>query len=141
MTINDEVTVGCLFVLTDTRLDERRILHGREAKCHVFACNDEPFIADDAFSCRGIKVRSASVVGDLETASLIAGDAVHEPSAVIGPNRKVSVIEARIPRGGAEEEDLLLGRANLVADCMRKDFCHPWSASEYIAIRLESIPV
>src|SRR5579864_4725822 len=99
MTIDDEVTVSRLLVLTDTRLDERRVLHPGETKPHVFACYSERLSADDTFFRRGIKVRSASVVGDLEAASLIAGNAIHEPSAMIGPNRKVSVIEAWISLG------------------------------------------
>ena len=37
MPIHNEVTVGSLLVLADTRLDQRSIFHRREAKSKIFA--------------------------------------------------------------------------------------------------------
>ena len=45
MPIDDEVVVGGIFVLADTRLEQRRIFHPRETVREIAAGRGETFIA------------------------------------------------------------------------------------------------
>src|ERR1700675_1147165 len=134
MAIDDEVIVGSLFVLADAALDQRCVLHTRKAECHVLAGVSQSLRIDGALAGRGVEFPSARVVSDLESASLVAWDAVHEASAMIGPDRQVLVVESGIAGRRAEEKYILFSRLNSAADGGRKELAHPGAAGEYVAI-------
>ena len=54
---------------------------------------------------------------------VVAGDAVNETVAMVGPDRQMCIGEAGVPGGRAEEEDILLGGANEIADGLRETVC------------------
>src|ERR1041385_8640653 len=84
MPIDDKMLVGGLLVLAHARFDERRVLQAREPVAEVLARDLERGGAGRALAAGGIERRAARVVGHLEAAPLVAGNAVHEALAVIG---------------------------------------------------------
>src|SRR5581483_2422210 len=106
MTVHDEMIVGRLLVLADSRLDERCVLHSRKAQAKVLANSAQPIGINHALAVSGIERWSSSVVGDFEAAALVSGNTVAETVAMLSPYGKVTVVEA-LSRGHAKEEDIL----------------------------------
>ena len=66
--INQEITVGGVFVLADARFDDGRIFQGGEAARDEFLRGSESFGAGYAGLCVGINARAVAIVGDFEAA-------------------------------------------------------------------------
>src|SRR5579859_4508829 len=120
MTVDDEVGVGRLFVLADSRLDQGRVFQGGEAKGDVLADFFQRLEIDDSFAIGGIEVGAASVVGDFESATIASGDAVAELAAVVGPDGEIGIAEASVSLARSEEKDVLLRGSDQSADRSRK---------------------
>ena len=134
MPIHDEVVVGSLLILADSRLDQRRVFHGRKAQGQVFAHGSQPVGIHYPLAVGGVEGRAAGVVGDFEAASLVAGNAVAEAVAVLGPNRKMAVVEVLLRRRHAEKEHILLGGTDAVSNGFGKQLAHPRAAGEHVTV-------
>src|SRR3954470_20252881 len=108
MAVDDEVTVRRLLVLTHTGLDQRSITKGREAERNIFANVFQRLRIDHALAIRGIEIRPARVIGDLESTAIAARNPITEIATMIPPDGNVGIMKARIAGGSAEEEDVLL---------------------------------
>ena len=75
MAIDDEVFVGGLLVLADARLQDWGALEIGETIREIVSRRFQGFGALDSGLGGRIDDRSSSVVGDLEAAPLVAGDA------------------------------------------------------------------
>src|SRR5581483_3299802 len=140
MTVHDEMIVGRLLVLADSRLDERCVLHRRKAQAKVLANSAQPIRVDHSFAVCGIERGPSCVVGNFEAAALVSGNAVAKTVAMLSPYGKMTVVEA-LSRGHTKEEDILLGGTNAVPDRLRKQFAQPWSAGEHVLIRRDCRPI
>jgi len=120
MAVDDEMTVRRLLILADTRFDQRCIFQGREAEGDVFTDILQRFGIDYAFAARWIEVRSAGVVGDLESTAIAAWDAVVKLATMICPHRTVRIVESCVSRRSAKEEDVLLGGADKITYRLRE---------------------
>src|SRR5215469_18858675 len=97
-----------VFVLADSRFQQRRILHAWEAERQIFTSYTQALPAHETLAMCGIEVWSTCVIGDFESTSLVARDAVHESSAMIGPDGDAFFLEAGVILRRAEEEHILL---------------------------------
>src|SRR6266536_4100089 len=139
MAVNDEVMVRSVFVLAHAGFNQRRILHSREPKAHIFPHRLEALGTGHTFACGRVKVRAATVIRDFEPASpifrrKISRNAVHETVALVGPHRKLLLRKAVVSGRWPEEEHILFGRTNLVANGVREKFSHPRSACKDILV-------
>src|SRR5712692_508711 len=135
--IDDEVIIRAVFVLADTRLQQRRVLQPRKSEAKVLADRLEPVGAHRAVARGGIEFGSARIIRNLEAAPFISGNAVNESLAMIGPYRQLGLREAIVTGGRAEEKHVLLGHAEAIANGPRKKFAQPRSASEDVLIGAE----
>src|SRR6202451_2531730 len=135
--VNDEVSVGGLLVLADAGFDQRRVFQRGEAEGDVFAGGAQCFFADNSFARSWIEGGAAGVVGDFEAAMVVAGDAVEEAVAMVGPDGQFGVGKAGVSGGRAEEEDVLPGGANQIADGLGKQFAQPRAAGEDVDVCFE----
>src|SRR5712691_9754366 len=83
-----------------------------------------------AFTVRRIEQWAARVVGDLEAAPLVAGDAVHEARAMIRPDGQRFLGEAPVAGGRSEKEDLLARGAHAVANSIGEQRAEPRPAGK-----------
>src|SRR5579872_2948545 len=137
MTIDDEVTVRRLLILAYAGLDERSIFQAGKAEGDIFADVFQRCGIDDAFAVGGIEVRAPGVVGDFESTAVAAGDAVTEFSSVVGPDWGVGIVKSGIARWSAEEEDILLGGTNEVANRAREQLPKPGPAGKDVEVGSE----
>ena len=98
MPVDDEVTVGGLLVLADAGFDERRVFQRREAEGEVFANVPQRLFIDHPLAVGRIEIRPPRIVGNFESATAAARDAVAEASAMIGPDGKMGVGEVMLSR-------------------------------------------
>ena len=141
MTVDNELAVGSLLVLADTGLDQRSIFQGREAEGQILADECQRLFADDPFSRSRIEGRAARVVCNFETAALVSRNAIKETAAMVAPHRHLAVVKASVARRCTEEEDVLLGGLNEIADSARKEFAQPGPAGEHVVVCSETRPV
>ena len=120
MPVEKKVAVRGLLVLADASLNQRRVFQGREAEADVFANFSQCLRTDHALSLRGIEVRPAGIVGNLESAAIAAGNAVAEFAAVIRPHGHRLIAEAVVASGRTKEENVLLGRSYQAPNSFRK---------------------
>src|ERR1700691_415615 len=137
MAIDDEMAVGSLLVLADARLDQRSIFHSGKAKSKIFANPLQGHLADNALATRRIERRTARVVCHFEAAAAAAWNPVEKTFAMVAPNRKMQVGEARISSGRAEEKNVLLGRTDNATQSFREQLAHPRAAGEDVVIGFE----
>jgi len=135
VSINNEVTVGCLLVLTNAALDQRGIFQTREAESEIFTNSFQSFRTYDTIVVSRIEFLAPCVVRDLESSTITSGNPVKEMIAVVCPHgqMRVSEVEAFAPHW-SEEEYVLFRGSNPTANRIRKELAHPWSASEYVNI-------
>ena len=103
------MTVGALLILADAGFDQWSVFHRRKAKGEIFANALQRGSADDSLAARGIEDGTARVIGYFEAATIASGNAVEEAVAVVAPHRNMSIGEAGVASGCAEEKDVLLG--------------------------------
>src|SRR3989449_2485178 len=132
--IDDEMLVGGFLVLADARLEQRRALESGESVRDIIAGNLQRRRSGRALTVRRIEQRAARVVGDLEAAPLVAGDAVHEARAMIRPDGQRLLGEAPVAGGRSEKEDLLARGAHTVADHVWEERAQPRAAGKDEAI-------
>src|SRR5712691_11805188 len=137
MSVDNEVVVRSVFILTNARLEQRSILQGRKAEGDIVAAGFQALDADCSFPRGRIKLRAAGIVGDFEASSFIAGNAIDEPFAMISPDRQLRFGEPVISGGSAKEEYVLLGGTNMIAHDFREQFSQPRPTGEHILIGLE----
>src|ERR1043165_6731043 len=130
MAVGDEMLIGGTLVLAHARFDERRVLQAREPVAEVLARDLERVGAGRALAAGGIERWAARVVGHLEAAPLVAGNAVHEALAVIGPDRQRVLAVAMIAGRRAEKEDFLARGMDALADDVGKQRAQPRPAGE-----------
>ena len=63
MPVDDEVMVGCVFVLADSAFEQRRVLHSREAMSEITARGGASIFADQSLSPGWIELLAARIVG------------------------------------------------------------------------------
>src|SRR5947207_11007758 len=107
MTIDDEVLVGRLLVLADARLEQRCAFQSGESNPEIVASRLQGLGTRGSGLGGRIDDGSACIIGHLEPAPLVAGNAVHEPGAVIRPDRQRLLGETPVARRRPEEEDFL----------------------------------
>src|SRR5260370_19547603 len=107
MAIDNEVLVGRILVLTDTRLEQGGALERREPKRQVVPRGLQRLGPWEPLTVGWIEVRAPRVVGDLEAPPLVARNSVHEMSPMIRPDRHGFLGEAAIAGRRAEEEPFL----------------------------------
>ena len=135
MTIDDEIFIRAVLILADSGFHKRRIFQSRETEPKVVANHLQSFWGDGPLAGSRVELWAASVVGDLESAPLISGNAIEKVIAVVSPDREVFLREAVVASWRAKEEDILLGRADVIAYGLRKQSSQPGPASKYILIR------
>src|SRR5712692_225975 len=135
--IDDEVIIRAVFVLADTRLQQRRVLQPRKSEAKVLADRLEPVGAHRAVARGGIEFGSMRIIRNLEAAPFVSGNAVNESLAMIGPYRQLGLREAVVSGGRAEEKHVLLSHADAIANGSRKKFAQPRSACEDVQIGAE----
>ena len=123
-----------LLVLAYTRLQQRRILQGRETVAEIGARGLQRRGCGCPLARRGIEDGTSRVVGHLEAAPLVARDTVHERCAVVRPHGHCIFGEALIARGRAEKEDFLPRGADAIADDIREQRSEPRTAGEDEAV-------
>ena len=87
---------------------------------HVFVDALQGRLTDNSFSVGGIELAASRVIRDFESAVVAAGDTIEKKVAVIAPHGKLRGGEARISGGRAEEENILLGCTDYVAQRFRE---------------------
>src|SRR5690349_5951450 len=102
MTVDDEMFVARLLVLTHARLEQRRVLQAGKPIREVVARNLERRGAGATIAIGRVERRPARVVCDLEAAPLVPGDAVHEARPVIRPHGHRLLRETPVARWRAE---------------------------------------
>src|SRR5690349_3004260 len=134
MTVDDEVLVRRVLVLAHARLEQRSVLERRKSVPEVLTSGAQRLGRGQAFAARGIERGPARIVRDLEPPPLIAGNAIHEMRAVVGPNRERFLGEATIAARRAEEEDFLPRGPHTVADHIGEQLPKPRPAGEDVAV-------
>src|SRR5262249_41908997 len=129
MPVDQEVMIRAVFVLADPGLDDRRLFQRwkapRDALPRRFECSRQgPAVAGGR-----IERRAAGIVGNLETAPLVAGNPVHE-ARHFEPDGKVALGEPGIPGRRTEEENVLAGRGDELSQYAWKDLRQPGTARE-----------
>src|SRR6267378_3540090 len=137
MAIDNEVLVGRILVLTDTRLEQGRALERREAKRQVVARGLQRFGPGEPVTVGRIEVRASRVVGDLEAPPLVARNPVHEMRPVIRPDRHGLLGEAAIAGRSAEEEHFLLRGSHAIPDDVGKQRAQPRTTGKHESVRTE----
>src|SRR5258708_397414 len=125
MAIHNEVTVRCLLVLADARLDQRSIFQRGKTEGNIFAYALQRSLTDDSLAVCGIECTTARVIGHLETTAVASGDAVEEALAVIAPHGEVRIGEAGISPGGNAEKNVLLGGTDDFGQGFTKQLSQP----------------
>src|SRR5438309_5554601 len=137
MTVDDEVTVRSLLVLTYASLDKRSTLQSRKTESDIVTNVFQRFGIDNALVVSGIEDGPTRVVGNLKTAPVPTWNAITKASKVIGPNRQMFSAKTIVTGGRAKEKNILLCGLHQVADGSRKHFSEPRPASEHVTISLE----
>src|SRR2546427_11801028 len=132
--IDDEMLVGGFLVLADARLEQRRALESGASVRDIIAGSLQRRRSGRASTVRRSEQRAARVVGDLDAAPLVAGDAVHEARAMIRPDGQRLLGEAPVAGGRSEKEDLLARGAHTVADHVWEERAQPRAARNDEAI-------
>src|SRR5271168_4145185 len=112
MAIHNEITVLGLLVLANAGFDQRSVFHRGKAEGDIFANPLQCRLTDHALAVRRIERAAPRIVGHLESALVVARDAVEEALAVVAPHGKMLVREAGVSGGRAEEKNVLLGGTN-----------------------------
>src|SRR5262249_24981115 len=84
---------------------------------------------------RGIEARPALIVADLQTAPLVAGDAVADAIGPVDEDREVLLVEPWVAGRRAEEELLLARGSDATAEHVGEEVAQPWPAREHVLIR------
>src|SRR6266487_6784433 len=134
MTIDNEVLVGRLLVLADARLEQRCAFQSGESNPEIIARDLEGFGTRDSGLGSRIDDGSSGVVGDFESAPLVAGNAVHEPRAVIRPDRQRFLRETAVARRRPEEENFLPGWFHPLTNHIGEERAQPRAAGKHKAI-------
>src|ERR1700679_431330 len=122
MPIHNEVAVGSLLILANPGLDQRSVFHRGKTKGHIFAHSLQRCLAEHALAGSRIERPAARVIGDFEAAPIASWDAVEETLAVVAPHWKMRVGEPQVSGGRSEEENILLGWLNKMAQSFREQF-------------------
>src|SRR5438874_11014889 len=85
MTVDDEVTVRSLLVLTYASFDKRSTLQSRETESDIVTNVFQRFGIDNALIVSGIENGPTRVVGNLKTAPIPTWNSITKASKVIGP--------------------------------------------------------
>src|SRR5262249_33823567 len=134
MPVQQKVMVGAVLVLAHAGLDHRRILQSRKPLRDVLPRGLERGRRGPAVAVGRIERCAARVVGDLETATPVARNPVHE-ARDFAPDGEILVRKAVISSGRAEEEDVLARRSDDLAEQVGKDPGEPRPAREDEEIR------
>src|SRR5712664_1025851 len=134
VSIDDEMLVWGLLVLADARLEERRAFQSGESVGDIIAGNLQRRRSGRAITVRRIEQGAARVVGDLEAAPLVPGNAVHEARAMVPPDGQRLLGEAPIAGGRPEKEDLLARRLHALTDGIGEQRSQPGAAGKHEAI-------
>src|ERR1700751_2165947 len=97
MAIDDEVAIRRLLILANASFHQRRVLERGKAQAQVLARSLQAAVVDAPFAIGGIECCSTRVVGNLETAALIARDSIHERLAMVRPYGQLIFVVAPIP--------------------------------------------
>src|SRR5687767_14694250 len=116
MTVDDELAVGTVFVLAHLGPENGCVLQRGEATAHERAERTLDVEGRYPAPVRGIELRASRVIGHLESAVQVAGDAVNEMVAEIDPHRHARLEKPFVPRRSAEIEDLLPCRSHTPAN-------------------------
>src|SRR5215468_6589628 len=137
MTVDDEVVVSRVLVLADASFEQRSSLHAGEAARQIATRFVETGLTDDSLAGGRIERGATRVVGQLEAASLIPGNPVHEMVAVIRPHRDVVLGVSGLTRGSTEEEDILLADRQVRTNSARKELAEAGTAGKKISISFD----
>src|SRR5437879_3858163 len=134
MPVDDEVAIRSVLILAHACFEERGILHRRKSKAKIFTYFFQAFHADEPLAQIRIEFAPATIVRYFEPSPLISRNSVNKRMFVVRPRGEGFFREPGIPRRRAEEEHILLCRANLVADRVREEFSHPGPTGEYVLV-------
>ena len=115
MSIEYEVQVRTVLVLTDPRLEKRCSFEARESELHMVAGLRQRCRGVGSFTVGGIEKRASAIVGYLEPSRLVSWNAVEDALAVIDPYGKIIGGEAMVAGGRTEEENLLSRRMDAIS--------------------------
>src|SRR5438874_13633349 len=125
MAVQNKVAVGRLLVLANARFHQRCIFQGGEAQRDVFAGLMQFFRGGDAVHGGGIDLGPAAVIGNLEAAPLVSGNAVEgDAVALFHPDGQVLVAETPISGGRTEEKNFLTSCTDELRQ-LRKNLSQP----------------
>src|SRR5262249_42930774 len=129
MSIDEEVAVRSVLVLTHARLDQRRVLERGKAPRDVATDRAQSFRAHSATAPLGIERRAVIVERDLHAAVLNVRGAVHFV-VVVKPTRHMRRRKHLRTRRRAKEEHFLPRGKDAIAEHMWKEFRQPRPAGE-----------
>src|SRR6266550_922246 len=134
MTIDNEVLVGRLLVLADARLEQRCAFQSGESNPEIVPSRLQGLGTRGSGLGGRIDDGSACIIGHLEPAPLVAGNAVHKPRAVIRPDRQRFLRETPVARRRPEEENLLPGWFHPLTNHIGEERAQPRAAGKHKAI-------
>src|SRR5258708_27370107 len=116
MAIDQEISIPGVFVLADTRLNNGSVLQSRNVLLQVGAKTLDGWLTDHPVRAVGIKLRTVTVKGDLESALFNVGQRIWTVRMrVVQPRRHLGRAEAVVAGGGSEKKHLLTRWENAVA--------------------------
>src|ERR671939_386086 len=128
--VDDEVLVGCVFVLADSRFEKRGVCELGHTDAQLFAHDLNERGGRRAVAVGRVERLSPGVVANLNAAPLVARYPVDGSLAESYPDRKVPLVDTLTPRRRPEEVNLLSGRADQVAYHVGEDFPQPRTTGE-----------
>src|SRR5215470_6140751 len=134
MAVDDEVVVRCVFVLADAGFNQRSAFQPREAEADVITCSLQSLLRNHSIYGRGVEFGAARIISDLESATLVAGNAIQEAVTVICPHGKFCIRITLISAWDTEEKHLLARGANSRTDDVRENLAQPRTASKNVPI-------
>lgn len=140
MTVDEEIAVRCIFVLTDTGFQDQRIRESRKASRYESARPFGGCRRDQTRLCIGINPFAVRIAGQLEAAPFEVRHTVN----FIGwkkPGGKGRRGETGIARRSGEEEDLLARWEDARGEQLRKNFAEPGTAGEYKAASRNAVTI
>src|SRR5206468_9641594 len=119
----------------DARLEQRGVPESRKTKGQIVARGaPSPGTRHALARCR-LEPRAVRVVGHLESAPLAARDAIEDPRTVVDPDGQPVLEKGGVAGRGPEEEDLLPGGPDPIADHLGEERAEPRTARENVAVR------
>src|SRR5262249_43140552 len=107
MPVDDEVTIGTVFVLANASFEKRCRPETRESPRQKCTGAGNAFRRRSSIAVRGIKKGTPSVVSYFEGAIVRARDSVNQPFSEINPDRQVRFLKSDIACGHSKEMHFL----------------------------------